>query len=530
MHGRRAVDRVRSDRGRHRDPVVTVARELPARGCPPRIVSPSAERLDPDAELGEQGGDRRDPVALLHPELGGVGDLGDAVGERGRDREHRDLVLDERDLVAADRRAAQWRGSDHVRSPTGSPSSSPVGTTSIARAHAAQHVDERDASRVERHPLDRDVGARRDRRGDAPEGRRRRIARHRELERRRRTRTDPHRRAVDLDRHAERREHAFGVVAARRRLGDHGDTVGLQPREHQRGLHLRARDRERELGARAATRPGSPAGRACLRLARRPSRPSRGAVRRSSPSAARAGWRRRSSTLRNGRPASSAAQRADRRPRVAAVDDVLRLAPRVGARGRATVVASPSPSIVDAERGEAPPACSRRRRRRGSPVIDRVAVGERGEEQRPVRDALVARAPAPGPAAAAHRRTSRRRDVGLVTTARPADVVAVVTQGGLERLGTRTPGTTKTNVPRWPSSECAISKSTMFTPSRAAIVVTSAISPGPVEHRDAQLDQWLVGGHPGGQVASRRARVLEHVPQRVAVAARHERPHLHRAR
>ena len=55
-------------------------------------------------ELGELLLQRADAVALLHRELGRVADLGDAVGERGRDREHRDLV-DDRDLVARDRRA-----------------------------------------------------------------------------------------------------------------------------------------------------------------------------------------------------------------------------------------------------------------------------------------------------------------------------------------------------------------------------------------------------------------------------------------
>ena len=86
------------------------------------------------------------------------------------------------------------------------------------RAHAHEHVDERDARRVERDVLDHELGAGRDRRGHDPERGRRRIARHVELERRRRAGGDAHRPLVDPgDRRAERGEHALGVVAARRR-------------------------------------------------------------------------------------------------------------------------------------------------------------------------------------------------------------------------------------------------------------------------------------------------------------------------
>ena len=85
---------VRGDRRRHGDAMVAVARRAAtARGRRPGSTSPSARGLDPDAELASSSLDGRDAVALLHPELGGVADLGDALGERGRDREHRDLVL-----------------------------------------------------------------------------------------------------------------------------------------------------------------------------------------------------------------------------------------------------------------------------------------------------------------------------------------------------------------------------------------------------------------------------------------------------
>ena len=84
------------------------------------------------------------------------------------------------------------------------------------RAHAPEHVDERDARRVQRHALEHELGTGRDRRRDDPERGRRRVARHVELERPRRAGGDAHRALVDPhDRRAERGEHPLGVVAAR---------------------------------------------------------------------------------------------------------------------------------------------------------------------------------------------------------------------------------------------------------------------------------------------------------------------------
>ena len=55
---------------------------------------------------------------------------------------------------------------------------------------------------------------------------------------------DGRREALALDRHAERRQHPLGVVAARDRLADGRRAVGLEPGEEDGRLHLRARHRE----------------------------------------------------------------------------------------------------------------------------------------------------------------------------------------------------------------------------------------------------------------------------------------------
>ena len=63
------------------------------------ITSPAADDSTPTPIARDELLDGRDAIALLDPQLRRVVDLGDAVGERGRDREHGDLVLHERDLV-----------------------------------------------------------------------------------------------------------------------------------------------------------------------------------------------------------------------------------------------------------------------------------------------------------------------------------------------------------------------------------------------------------------------------------------------
>ena len=111
-------------------------------------------------------------------------------------------------------------------------------------AHPAQHVDEAEPGRVDRHRLDRDVGTRRDQRRDDEERGRRRIARNLERERFGRSGAHAHVATVDLDGNTQRRQHAFAVIATRRGRHDLGRARRLETREHERRLHLRARDRQ----------------------------------------------------------------------------------------------------------------------------------------------------------------------------------------------------------------------------------------------------------------------------------------------
>ena len=108
---RRLPTRTEPGDGRgHRDPVVAVALEGRTHGRAALDDPAVGARLDRDPELGELLLDGPDAVALLHRELGRVVDDGLAVGERGRDREHRQLVDDR--LVARDVGAVERRGGD----------------------------------------------------------------------------------------------------------------------------------------------------------------------------------------------------------------------------------------------------------------------------------------------------------------------------------------------------------------------------------------------------------------------------------
>ena len=83
----------------------------------------------------------------------GVADLGDAVGERRRHRQDRDLVDHPRDLGTLDRGAVQRRGADPQLADRLA-EQLPGRHHLDRRAHAPQHVDEGDARRVQRDVLD----------------------------------------------------------------------------------------------------------------------------------------------------------------------------------------------------------------------------------------------------------------------------------------------------------------------------------------------------------------------------------------
>ena len=85
--------------------------------------------------------------------------------------------------------------------------------------------------------------------------------------------------------------------------------------------------------------------------------------------------------------------------------------------------------------------------------------------------------------------------------------------------------TTMTSTPWGPSTEWAISRSTMLTPSSPRRVVTSASTPGTVGHGHPHLGQLLRHRHPGGQVHPGRPGPLQGHQQAVPVARRHQVAH-----
>ena len=250
---------------------------------------------------------RPDAVALLHRELGRVADLGDAVGERGRDRERGHFVLHVRDLVARDRRRRERRRRARRGRRPARRTRSPVGTTSMSApmrrstSTKPSRVGLSETSSITiSEPGVIDAATTKNAADDGSPGTSR--SNGSTARRARRATVRP----STVDRRAERGEHALGVVARRRGRHDLGRAVGLQPGEEQRRLHLRA------------TRPASswrmPAQRAAAdrRAARASpsSRPSTCAPIARSGSTTRAIGRSRSdaspvSTVRNGRPAST---------------------------------------------------------------------------------------------------------------------------------------------------------------------------------------------------------------------------------
>ena len=101
--------------------------------------------LDCHRHPGEQIADGGDAVALLDPQLAGVAELGDAVGERGGDRQRGDLVDHPRDGRTFDRGAVQRRGGD-PQLPHRFAEALTGRDDLDRRAHALEHVDERDAA------------------------------------------------------------------------------------------------------------------------------------------------------------------------------------------------------------------------------------------------------------------------------------------------------------------------------------------------------------------------------------------------
>ncbi len=224
-----------------------------ARGVPPRTTSRSGPASTPTPSWVQLLVERGEPVALLHPQLRDGTELGDPLGERGRDGEGGHLVdeaLRDRDLGPVERRGLHGELPDRLAEPLLTDGDADV------RPHAAQRVDEPEPGRVQPDVLDDELGAGRDGGGDDEERGGRDVAGHDELERGEPAALHPDGGGTVAGHGgAERGEEPLAVIAARGRLDDLGDPVGLEAGEQQRGLHLPAR--VRELVAAADERPAA---------------------------------------------------------------------------------------------------------------------------------------------------------------------------------------------------------------------------------------------------------------------------------
>ena len=217
-----------------------------------------------------------------------------------------------------------------------------------------------------------------------------------------------------------------------------------------------------------------------------------------------------SSTERNGRPASRPVSTRIVVPELAQSTTPSGSAQRVDARRRDGRGARRDPLIRDAEELEA--ASGRGDVGAGREVGDRAApVGERGEQQRAVRDRLVARHPQPPAQRTARRRPRLVRQVAHASALRD-DVVAELDESGFELVGAGGRGHEHEHTAR-PRPSARSRGRTTLTPSRPASVVTSASTPWRSGTGMRSSDELLDGRRADGQAAPRGARPFEHVEQ-----------------
>ena len=237
-------------------------------------------------------------------------------------------------------------------------------------------------------------------------------------------------------------QHPLGVVPARCGLHDLGAPVGLQPGEQHRRLHLAAAPPASSWRGPSSAPPRIDSGASVPPVAPVDgARPGCAAARR--PVAI---GRARSdaspvSTVRNGRPATRPAEHAH----ASCPSSRSRRLPRVRA-GRRRRCPRPTQSLAagaactaHAELPRAPRTVRATSSPGARPTQPRLAVGERGEQQRPVRDALVAGHPQPAPQRAG---PGERELAGGPPRSRehaPRAVVAARAERVLERVGAGAP-------------------------------------------------------------------------------------------
>ena len=198
-------------------------------------------RLHRDSETAEPLLHRREPVALLDPELRGAADHGDALGAGGGEEQHRDLVDAEGHEVALDLDPLEpARLGDEI----GDRLAARVAAVleGDARPHAPEDPKHAVAGGIDAHPREPDPGPRGNAGSDEEEGGGGQIPGHRYgLPRTLASAREGDSSSRALHLVSETGQHPFGVITARGVLLDPGAAAGIESREQQAGLHLRAR-------------------------------------------------------------------------------------------------------------------------------------------------------------------------------------------------------------------------------------------------------------------------------------------------
>jgi hypothetical protein len=211
--------------------------------------------LDLGTKSPEPRGSPRDPVGLLVAELARATDVGGAGRGGGGQAQDGDLVDRGGNVGRAEFDLVQVRRPDDD---VGDRLAHTViraadGAFLDVGSHRSQDVDHGTPGRIDTHVVQDELGVGMDGARNEPERRRRDVARDPFRHRvHRQTSFDRHghsaaRRARALDRHAARPQHPFRVVARGDRFVDRRSAIRSQPRQQDRGLHLRAWHRRREL-------------------------------------------------------------------------------------------------------------------------------------------------------------------------------------------------------------------------------------------------------------------------------------------
>ncbi len=232
------------------------------RSRPPSVPCdehPVGERFAFHAERAKHVHHRSDAVALFHAELGCVanrrraaraccdraerGDLVDcAWDELGGDGGLRELARARNDMEVRERLAVLVSERLHRQ----------------RRTHVAQHVERARSCRIRSYVAHRDPRAWNEQRGAEEKRGGGDVAWQRRLERRHRSvpsgRIELDHRRERLQRHAERREHALGVIARERRLAQRGRAMRVEAGEKKRALHSARSRREARTRSRTSIR------------------------------------------------------------------------------------------------------------------------------------------------------------------------------------------------------------------------------------------------------------------------------------